>query len=355
MSKHPFVLAIGHLPPPVTGFAFITGETIKILAKHANVEIVNIAPPTAAAAALRHLRKLKQVLKGCLRLLRNKHSRKLLYTGCEGDWGLLYTAATVSIAAARGYKIFLHHHSFSYIDRHFFLMQLILRFGGARIEHIFLCTTMKVRFEAQYRELPNSRIISNAAFVPLRRSGRLRSNIGPVRVGFLSNLTREKGLYTFLELIRRLRLEQIDVVGILAGPIANEEDKANLEAAAKEFGPSLEYLGPLFGKEKDHFYDEIDLFVFPTEYANEAQPTVLFEAQAAGNRIVSFDRGCIASQIGDCGTVIAPGDSFYSAAIDEIRRTLDERRKSEGVRTKVREHYSALHQAALREASELLD
>ncbi|MEY9762072.1 glycosyltransferase involved in cell wall biosynthesis [Bradyrhizobium ottawaense] len=299
-----FVLAIGQVPPPITGFALITGQMIERIARHSDVKVVNVSPPAAGGSLWKHLHKAKQVLKGCWCVLRNRHPQKILYIGCEGDWGLLYTILVVAIASLRSYRILLHHHSFSYIDRRFRLMQLILWIGRAHTEHIFLCETMQSRFSDRYGKLAAARIISNAAFVPPSSNKIARSSSGPLRIGLLSNLTREKGLHTFLELIAQARSCHPEIVGVLAGPMAANEDIARVEIAKKELGTSLEYLGPLFGKAKEDFYNDIDLFVFPTEYANEAQPTVLFEAQAAGNRIVSFNRGCISDQLREHG--IAP-------------------------------------------------
>ena len=41
-----------------------------------------------------------------------------------------------------------------------------------------------------------------------------------------------------------------------------------------ELAGALDYRGPVYDADKLRFYQDIDLFVFATTYANEAQPTV---------------------------------------------------------------------------------
>jgi glycosyltransferase involved in cell wall biosynthesis len=61
--------------------------------------------------------------------------------------------------------------------------------------------------------------------------------------------------------------------------------------------PRLDYVGPIYGDAKDTFFSDLDVFIFPTGYFNEAQPIVLYEAVAAGALVISVDRGAIREQI----------------------------------------------------------
>ncbi|MGX1166171.1 glycosyltransferase involved in cell wall biosynthesis [Bradyrhizobium sp. USDA 372] len=298
------------MPPPVTGYSYITARMIETLGENADVEAINISPPNRLGPS-KHLHKGWQVLRACWRIATNSRRTTVAYFGCEGDWGLIYTAGLVMSARLFGYTIFLHHHSFSYIDRWSALMRLILSAGRKRTRHIFLCATMRDRFELQYGRIDDCRIVSNAAFVD--PSSMLKEDAplpGPLRLGLLSNLGREKGLYIFIDLLRALRQCGVNVRGVLAGPIAKEEDRVNVTAAESELDGALQYIGPVYGEAKDRFYRDLDVFVFPTVYPNEAQPTVLFEALAAGNRIIAYDRGCIRSQVGKVGLAIATTEDF---------------------------------------------
>lgn len=350
----PRLIAVGQIPPPMTGYAHITARMIETLGDSASVETIDVSPGERKGF-IKHVFRSRQTLRACWRIARNDAQHRLMYMGCEGDWGLIYTAMLTLTSRLFGYTLFLHHHSFSYIDKSFRLMRLILIFGGRDLRHIFLCTTMRDRFESRYGKMPHSYIISNAAFVdPAPRLEERAGPPGPLRIGLLSNLTREKGLHTFLELLRLLRQYGLDVAGVLAGPIVQEEDRVMVGAAEKELLGALQYIGPVYADAKDHFYRQIDVFIFPTEYANEAQPTVLFEALAAGNSIVAFDRGCIAAQVGTNGIAISPTDDFCMQAHEYIAQRIRNRDHSAAERQSILDSYREAQASARSSAHNLL-
>ena len=108
-------------------------------------------------------------------------------------------------------------------------------------------------------------------------------------------------------------------IGILAGPPDGDAERAAIYSACRELGPRLEYRGPLYGEAKQAFFRAVDVFVFPTRYANEAQPAVVFEALAHGVPVLSYDRGCIANQIGSCGSVQVRDAEFLLFALDWLK------------------------------------
>ena len=69
-------------------------------------------------------------------------------------------------------------------------------------------------------------------------------------------------------------------------------------------------LGPVHGAAKARFFAMIDVFVFPTRYAHEADPLVVWEALAAGRPVIAYARGCIREQVGDAGLLIEVHQSF---------------------------------------------
>ncbi|MGY3363869.1 glycosyltransferase involved in cell wall biosynthesis [Bradyrhizobium sp. GM2.4] len=231
---------------------------------------------------------------------------------------MVYNIALAVAARGCGYSIFLHHHSFNYIDRPRGLMRLLIAAGGSPLTHVFLCKKMRDHFTSAYKISSNTRVVSNAAFVEAEASSvRLT---GPLTIGLLSNLTKEKGLHTFLRLLQALRAEGFTANGILAGPIANDEDRKLVDGVCDDLSGMLQYRGPLYGSPKHQFYREIDVFVFPTEYAHEAEPTVLFEALAAGALVIAFDRGCITSQITENGLIVPTTANFVQHSLKYIEK-----------------------------------
>lgn len=322
-----FIVAIGQIPPPTDGLAYITSEYVKLIGEDHDVKVVNISPRTTKRDLGYHISRTATVFLASTHLLFQVWRRnRVCYMPCQGDLGLIYTVYLLGVARLLRYPIYLHHHNFGYINEERRMMHAALRVGGAQVVHIFLCEYMRERFVRTYRKQVRSTVVSNAAFVAPEDEQHPLSSESSLIIGLLSNLNREKGLYIFLDLIRAARTAGLSIRGILAGPLREREDRLALEAAQRELGPLLTYEGPLYGAQKRSFYESIDIFVFPTIYANEAQPTVLFEALSAGNLVVAYARGCITSQVENDGLVIPEDQAFIPAAISWLQKlTLEER------------------------------
>jgi glycosyltransferase involved in cell wall biosynthesis len=115
-------------------------------------------------------------------------------------------------------------------------------------------------------------------------------------IGFLSNISFAKGIDRYLDLLADLRARGSNVTGLVAGPFDDEKVRDYVERRIKEIG-RITYLGPVYGDRKESFFASIDLLVFPTRL-HEAQPLVIFEAQAAGVPVAAPDCGCIAQMGG---------------------------------------------------------
>ncbi len=313
MTRH--IVAIGQLPPPLNGLSLATKSMIAFLKEENSVAVRNIAPPTGKLSLLKHPIKLARVLGACFQLCRDrKHPGRICYLACEGSLGLIYTSLIVLLARLLAYPVFLHHHSFSYIDRPRLLMRTILTIGGHRLRHIFLCDIMRDRFSDTYGRRTRGSIVSNAAYIPPAEQDCAPRDGSHLVIGMLSNLSHEKGLDTIIALVRQAREEGMQLRAILAGPVRASE-RAAIDAAVAELGGNLDYRGPLYDEAKATFYQEIDVFVFPTAYRNEAQPLVIFEAKAAGNPIISSDRGCIRKQLDENDLLIPADGEFVPTAL----------------------------------------
>ena len=62
----------------------------------------------------------------------------------------------------------------------------------------------------------------------------------------------------------------------IAGPFEDESIKREFNARAGSL-KNIRYFGPLYGAEKEKFFEGLDAFVFPTHYRNEAEPLVLLK------------------------------------------------------------------------------
>lgn len=343
MTRH--IVAIGPLPPPLHGFSHATAAMMDLLAEENTVVAHNVSPPVGAGRFVRHTTRAVRVLRACIGLFRERRKPdKVCYLGCDGDRGLFYTLLLVACSRLANYPTCLHHHSFGYIDKPRLLMRCVLAVGGQRLLHIFLCDIMQERFAATYRARLSSRIASNAAFVaPSPESTDVEAN--HLTIGMMSNLSREKGLETFVSLVREARDAGLAISAILAGPAADDRARAIINTAIAEFPGLLEYRGPLHGEAKARFYRDIDVFIFPTTYANEAQPLVIFEAKADGNAVISFDRGCIRKQLDTTDLLIPANGEFIPTSL----AWLSEMSPGQSLRTRraeIRNAYRDRHAAA---------
>ena len=329
------VVAVAPFPPPVHGMAQITERIVEDIAPYCHVVRADISPGRLERGLAYHTAKVAKVARALVTLLTHAFQRpRALYTPVGAGLGMFYTTATVALARLLGYTLVVHHHSFAYIDRRTFPMRLLACIGGKSAWHLFLCDGMKAAYRRHYPGVSAERslVVSNGGRVdpvgalPARGSELLT-------IGHLSNLGPEKGLDDVLETARRLQTSGASFRLLLAGPTVSANDKAKIDAAKSALGDNMDYRGPVYGADKDRFYAEVDVFLFPTRYHNEAQPTVLFEAMAFGVPSISYARGCIANDLSEGGGMsVAYGDDFTDAAVPvltawaENRPALDDAR-----------------------------
>jgi len=308
----PWIVVAGRLPPPIDGMARVTTLVLERLRRHGTVRAANLSPGHNGRGPLYHAGKASRVLWAALQLWAGAmRADKRLYMPADAGLGCWYTIFLLGVARLLGYALFVHHHSYAYLTKRTARMTLLTRVAGPRCRHILLSPAMQARFQALYPAARQGVVLSNAIFTPPDEApAPLRRSHGALRLGHLSNLCVDKGLDTLFSLLRALLDEGIPATLVLAGPGLGRMDEALIAAGLYEFGDAVEYLGPLDGEAKEAFYRDIDVFVFPTRYRNEAQPLVLFEALAAGVPALAYARGCIAGDLGR-------GLAGYSVPVDE--------------------------------------
>jgi len=144
----------------------------------------------------------------------------------------------------------------------------------------------------------------------------------PVKILFLSNLVREKGIIDLIECASRLSNQNvgytIDIVGG-SGDISEQEVMELLRARNLE--RNVHVRGPVYGPEKYKYYLDADIFIFPTFYQNEAFPGVVLEAMQAGATVVAYGEGAIPEMLehGKAGVLVKSRDvNGLCSAIKEL-------------------------------------
>jgi glycosyltransferase involved in cell wall biosynthesis len=195
---------------------------------------------------------------------------------------------------------------------------------------IVLCPDMEQRLRRLYGpQLPIAIIPSTIQllavnFEPEAVKDPAALSHGPIRIGHISNLQMAKGLDTVVEVLRVLRQRGRQVQLVLAGPVQSPLEQKFIDAAKQEFGPSLDYRGPVYGADKRRFFRDIHVKLFPTRYP-DAQPLVVTEAFAFGCPVISYGRGCIPGMMGPAVEwSIPPADDFVEPAVRQIEGWIDD-------------------------------
>lgn len=309
--KASLICFVGPLPPPVHGFSEINKRMLAVLRSWHQVRAFDMASRGNALGFL--LVWWRFVL--CI--LRNKpNALYLALSGGSRQWvDLLF----VLVARWRGVPIYIHHHSFSYLSQEH--RSNMMQLGVLRdAVHIVLCDYMGEKIVQLYGIGSNKiRVLSNAAFleeilVPDRESALST----PLRVGFLSNITEEKGIFEFFSVLSKAGSYGLSLQGLIAGPV-DPSVKMQFDRFLAS-NSNVKHLGPVYGANKASFFANVDVLFFPTRYPNEAQPVTILEALGHGVPVITFARGCIESMVPDGAGVVFPySEAFVTQTITALR------------------------------------
>ncbi|WP_270408231.1 glycosyltransferase family 4 protein [Brachybacterium paraconglomeratum] len=159
---------------------------------------------------------------------------------------------------------------------------------------------------------------------------------GPLRVGFLGRLTKDKGVHVLARaMVEVIARSEREVCLVLAGEnrFGNSDDDREIAAALAPLTGSVDHLGWV---PRDEFFDQIDLAVFPS-VADESFGLVAAEAMARGVPFVISDAGALPEVAGpDHPWVARQGDD---AALAETILTLIDELDVDGVRRDARRRW----------------
>jgi len=304
------ILFVGPLPPPVHGFSEINRRMLARLQANSRVDVFDTTPKDNHS----HLVKLWFAFVGTAFCRRGG----VLYLPLSGGFRQIIDASFAAVAMLFGFRIFVHHHSFAYLNKQPLYTRLVLWLLNKSI-HVVLCDRMAEMLSHNYTiPASNVRVISNAAFlsdidVPKDNTQKKEKLV----LGFLSNITAAKGCFDFIALLKATMAQDLAVEGIMAGPV--QSDIQNVFDDAVREVICIKHVGAVYGEEKNAFFAKIDLLVFPTRYENEAEPVTIWESMGAGVPVISLSRGCISGMVSNkVGWVIQNPDTFVEKSLEVI-------------------------------------
>jgi glycosyltransferase involved in cell wall biosynthesis len=325
VTEERLLCLIGTFPPPVHGQAAVNEAVRKrVVAAGSPHVVINLAGPSLERGWRTRLKRVEAFGSGLAAFLkaamqRRQRRRLTIYMSVSGGWGQVYEACFASVGRLLDARIFLHHHSFAYLDRRRGLTALLARVAGPEATHVVLCERMARLLQERYGAVQRVMEISNAGLVDEPPAAATpRSTLKTI--AFLSNVSREKGVLRFLDVIEALRAEGSSVRARIAGPFQDPEIESTVRQRLAQLGESVEYLGARYGEEKRQFFLDADALLYPSDYVNEAEPLVIWEAVSQGLPVVAWGRGCIGQMLSDgAGAAVPVDQDFRLEAVSQVK------------------------------------
>lgn len=308
---------VGAFPPPVHGAAAVNLCVRDQLAScGAGVEVFDLAASGLSRAWKSRIERLPRLALQWMRFLRfvMGGNAEVGYFGLSGGAGLIFEILFVLVARAAGTQIFLHHHSFAYLDKPNVLMRVLVRLAGRSACHIVLCENMRKQLLKHYIQVRRTAVLSNAFCVD--RTDKERQGKGALaRVGFLSNISFEKGIEDFLETAEYCGTHLPTLEFVVAGPFQDSKVESYFHGRAGTLH-NVTYVGPVYGANKEEFLTRVDVLIFPSHYRHEAEPLTVLESLSRAIPVISTDRGCLSGSRSETGGGLRvwTGDGFAAFA-----------------------------------------
>ncbi len=292
MKRQPKIVAMVQLPPPMHGAARMNQHAIEALSTQFDVRVLEMNFTRSLGDLEKpSLRKLMRAFWLMLRLVGALPRAKALYI-CFAPTGGAYIRDSLYVLIAKLFRVpaVLHLHGRGLpAMRQSKLARAFQKAVFANQSVILLGENLR----SEVADLPcRSTIIPNCleriAFTDAPSKSWHPSQ--PIKLLWLSNLFRAKGIETLIAACQTLRERGLDFELTIAGAEGDVSER-QLRDLLKHYGimDIAIYIGSVEGKGKENAFSNADLFVFPSHYANEAQPLVVLEAMAAGVPVITSD------------------------------------------------------------------
>jgi len=321
-AARPTLLLVGPLPPPVGGVETFTQAVLEspVLAGHLDVVHCDTTKKRAKSTqgrfdagnfawAIIHLMRLARALA--------RTEPDVVLIPIAGTWsGFLRDVALGWLAHRTRARVIGHQHAGDIprvLERQG-VAERVVRGGFGQFHRLLvLGERWRALFRAYGLAMPIDVCPSTfrrEVFERGARACRPRPGGGPVRLLFVGQVGRRKGVLDLLAALRRLRDQGCDVTLTVVGPdqLPGELDAARARAVELALGDAATFPGPLHGEALYEQFEAHDVFVLPSY--NEGIPAVLYEAGTFGLPVVTTPVGAIGDLVrhGDNGLLHEPGD-----------------------------------------------
>lgn len=281
------------VPPPIHGASIMSTHLVESLSGLGKVKTIsNSVSNENHEIGFFSMKKAFVILKTLVNIFRAINSEKsalVFWTPSENRLKFLMEWYAIK-TASNGSKIIVYPHSWRLINSPYFH-----RFIEGKT-NVYLIKLGDFHFDLSI----SSYIIRNFVSILPGKKHKTQVKKDKITIGYLSNFFIAKGILEFLQIASDIRRKCPNIEVMVAGQSGDiNSDKIKSKCEILNFT----FLGAIYGDKKSAFFEELDIFIFPTSYHNEYSPLVLLEALSADTVVYSTDTGIIKSTIGEEFTV----------------------------------------------------
>lgn len=302
--RKPKVIILGKLPPPFMGPAIATeiilksklNDSFKLI--HLDTKINDSIATMGRLSFKKMMKNFLLYVKMIYLLLRHWPSLVLIPIS-QSKGGYLKDAIYIFFAKLFGRKIILHLRGSAFRDLYESSSPPFQRLVRVTMKMSSGVIVLGKKLRPIFKDLMPEELIfvvPNGGNYNLPEREPMKDNV--VRLLYLSNLMKEKGVTDVLKATVLLKKNGIPFSMNLAGAWLNEETKTECEAIINENNLPVILHPPQDKKGKFGLMTKADIFLFPPR-SPEGHPWVLVESMACGLPIIATDQGAIIESVID--------------------------------------------------------
>lgn len=313
----PRILFITPLPPPVHGSAMVSQyiKDSRLIQESFETDFVNLSTSRkqeeiGKKSPMKLFRFLHAYFQVFYKLVLHRCDICYLAITCHGI-GFLKDAPFVLLCKSLGRKVIIHQHNKGmsrYVGYNLFrwlLKQVYEDTNVILLSWKLYPDVARIVKKEQVRICPNG--------IPALSDEEVNGEPHSIpRIFFLSNLVESKGVYVLLDACKMLQKKGIAFTCQLVGAESKEISRNTLEEEIIRRGLDgmVQYHGPQYGKDKERFFQEADIFVQPT--FEDCFPLTIIEAMQHSLPVVATSEGAIPDMVvhGETGYICDPRNVF---------------------------------------------
>ena len=326
VSEKPRILFIIHLPPPVHGAGKIGQYIYESIPVNNSFECFFINLSTSdhlSEIGKQGIKKTMLILKLYLKVLKEIFIRRYDYcymTINSKGAGFYKDMIIVLILKILKYKMIYHYHNKGIANvKKNWLNDKLYRIQFKNSRTILLSKLLYGDIE---KYVPEEMVyycsngIPQGENVDIELLNSLRSQKNVPELLFLSNMIREKGVFTLLEACKLLNLRGVMFRAVFIGAWSDIKEEDFMDYIVKNnLANYVTYAGKKYDDEKSSYFSNADIFVFPTFYTYETFGLVNLEAMLYGLPVITTDEGAISEVVEDnCNGFIVPKEDPQALA-----------------------------------------